>query len=170
MLLSLCSPCQSLGSVEMLSLWSVNKEDAPWGGLWVCVQAWSWSWELLPLAGVAPQDLTAWGLVRQSWVKRSHWSHSFHKSPDSVFIISVFFEINLTVAFLEFYLTEVRTKQPTFAADLWKAIIIRPSGKKAFLALQEWLRARSWRIDFLWLPHDSDSAVQKKSAETSRVL
>lgn len=42
----------------------------------------------------------------------------FHKSLDSVFIISVSFEINLTVAFLEFYLTEVRTKQPTFAADL----------------------------------------------------
>lgn len=43
---------------------------------------------------------------------------SFHKSLDSVFIISVFFEIDLTVAFLEFYLTEVRTKQPTFTADL----------------------------------------------------
>lgn len=45
-------------------------------------------------------------------------SHSLDKSADSVFIISVFFKISLTVTFLEFYFIEVRTKQQTFAADL----------------------------------------------------
>lgn len=113
-------------------------------------------------AGVALQDLTAWGLVVAELNKALPMKSQFPQVPCSIFVISVFFEMNLTVAFLEFYLTEVRTKQPTFAADLWKTIIIRPSGKKAFLAFQEWLRACSWRIDFLWLPHDSDSAVQKK--------
>lgn len=67
---------------------------------------------------------------------------SLDKFPGSVFIVSVFLEIKLNVALLEFYFTEVRTKQPTFAADLWKAVIIRPSGgKKAFLVLEQWLKA-----------------------------
>lgn len=53
---------ENLDSMEMLSLWSVNKKKcSQWGSL--CVQAWSWSCEVLPLAGVALQDLTAWGLV-----------------------------------------------------------------------------------------------------------
>lgn len=43
---------------------------------------------------------------------------SLDKFPGSVFIVSVFLEIKLNVALLEFYFTEVRTKQPTFAADL----------------------------------------------------
>lgn len=74
--------------------------------------------------------LSGWGLAAPEVNIAFYPIHCLDKSPDSVFIVSAFFEVNLTVALLAFYFTEVRTKQPTFVADLWKAIIIRPSGKK----------------------------------------
>lgn len=47
------------------------------------------------------------------------------------------------MASLAFYFSEVRTKQPTSAANLQKAITFRPSGTKAcFFGLEQWQRAR----------------------------
>lgn len=103
--------------------------------------------------------LSGWGLAAPEVNIAFYPIHCLDKSPDSVFTVSFSFEVSLTVALLAFYFTEVRTKQPTFVADLWKAIIIRPSGKKHFLGLEQQLTASFWRVNFLQLPHDSDSVL-----------
>lgn len=104
--------------------------------------------------------LSGWGFVFPKVNAEFHKIHCLEKSPSSVFIVSVFFWGLLTVAPLAFYFSEVRTKQPTSAASLQNAITIWPSGTKTWLfGPEQWQRARFWRKDFLWLPHDSDGAL-----------